>query len=230
MNDASRVGVRVFLMHPSSIIIHLPVRSHHDDRPSPRSAEHLLAEVARAGRRPAPAGSDLPPAVPQGLHLPRRRRRSCPTSATWASATSTPRPTCKARPGSKHGYDITNHQPLNPEIGTRRGLRGAGRRPARARPGPDPRHRAQPHGHRRQREPLVERRAGERPRVALRRLLRHRLAVVAAAGAAQPRPAADPRRPLRQGAGIGAAPPGLRGRRLHDPLFRPSLSRRARAL
>src|SRR5579883_485614 len=27
-------------------------------------------------------------------------------------------PYLKARPGSRHGYDITNHQVLNPEIGT----------------------------------------------------------------------------------------------------------------
>ena len=45
-----------------------------------------------------------------------------------------------------------------------------------ARHGPDPRRRAQPHGHRRRQQRLVDGRAGERPQLALRRLLRHRLA------------------------------------------------------
>ena len=36
-----------------------------------------------------------------------------------ASATSMPRPIFKARPGSMHGYDIVDHNELNPELGTR---------------------------------------------------------------------------------------------------------------
>ena len=193
--------------------------------PLARNVRALAGRGRAAGRRPPPPGSHLPPSVPQGLHLPRRRTPSCPTSATWASAISTPRPICRPAPAASTATTspTTTSQPRDRH---RRRLRGAGRGPARTRHGPDPRHGAQPHGHR-QRQPLVERRAGKRPRVALRRLLRHRLAVVAAAGAARPPPGADPRRSLRQGARIAAGPPRLRERRLYDPLFRPSLSRRA---
>ena len=57
------------------------------------------------------------------LHVRATRRRSSRTSPRWASATSTARRTCSARPGSTHGYDIVDHNELNPEIGTRGGFR-----------------------------------------------------------------------------------------------------------
>ena len=96
-------------------------------------------------------------------------------------------PYLKARPGSTHGYDIIDHGCAQPRDRHRGGLRGLVDALHDARHGPDPRHRAQPHGRRHQRERLVERRAGERPGVPLRHLLRHRLAVLAAARAAATR-------------------------------------------
>ncbi len=41
-------------------------------------------------------------------------------------------PFFQASPGSTHGYDIVDHNHLNPEIGTRGGVRRAGRRTARS--------------------------------------------------------------------------------------------------
>jgi len=43
-----------------------------------------------------------------------------------ASATSTPSPIMEARPGSTHGYDIIDHNRLNPEIGTEADFSHAG--------------------------------------------------------------------------------------------------------
>ena len=57
-----------------------------------------------------------------------------------------------------------------------RGLRALRRGAARARHGPDARPGAQPHGRARRRQRVVARRARERPGVALRAVLRHRLA------------------------------------------------------
>ena len=55
-------------------------------------------------------------------------------------------PIFKARPGSVHGYDVTDHNQLNPELGTEEDFASmieAFRRPrARANPG----HRSQSHG------------------------------------------------------------------------------------
>ena len=51
-------------------------------------------------------------------------------------------PILKARPGSMHGYDVTDHTRLNPELGERGGLRSARRDAARSRHGADRRHRA----------------------------------------------------------------------------------------
>ena len=50
--------------------------------------------------------------------------RSCPTSHAWAITDLYASPYLQARPGSLHGYDISNHNRLNPEIGTPRGARG----------------------------------------------------------------------------------------------------------
>ena len=54
-------------------------------------------------------------------------------------------PYLKARAGSTHGYDIIDHGP-QPRDRHGGGIRCVGRRPARPGDGPDPRHRAQPHG------------------------------------------------------------------------------------
>ena len=151
--------------------------------------ERLLAEVAEEVPRSPPARGHLPPAVPQGFHVPRRPgHRPVPARPGRHALV---RLALFASPARQQTRLRHNEPPASqPRDRHRRGLRGAGRGPARTRPGPNPRHRTQPHGRHRQRQPVVERRAGERPRVALCRLLRHRLAVVAAAGAARPPPGA----------------------------------------
>ena len=72
-------------------------------------------------------------------------------------------PCFRCGPGSSHGYDVTDHNAFNPELGGAATFDRHGRRARRARPRPDPRRRAQPHGHRGRRQPLVARRARERP-------------------------------------------------------------------
>ena len=57
-------------------------------------------------------------------------------------------PPFTARPGSTHGYDVVDPNRLDPELGGEEGFMRAPRRARRARARPDPRHRAQPHGHR----------------------------------------------------------------------------------
>ena len=49
------------------------------------------------------------------------RARPVP-APTWASATSTPRRSCRPRPGSTHGYDVCDHGRLNPELGGEAGF------------------------------------------------------------------------------------------------------------
>ena len=118
---------------------------------------------------------------------------------------------------------------LNPEIGSEEDYEAWVAALRDARPGPDPRHRAQPHGHRRPTRTPGGTTCWRTARLALRRLLRHRLALLAAARAAGQGAAARPGRPLRQGARGRAAPAGLRRRRLRDPLLRAPLPGRARA-
>ena len=96
-------------------------------------------------------------------------RAWCPTWTRWASATATASPYLQARPGSTHGYDIVDHNAINPEIGSEADFERFVRGAARARHGPDPRHGAQPHGRDGRRQRLVAGRAGERPGLALRR-------------------------------------------------------------
>ncbi len=101
-------------------------------------------------------------------------------------------PLLAARPGSTHGYDVVDHGRLNPELGTESDLDALGAA-LRARGmglvlDVVPNHMciASPE------QPLVERRARERPQLALRHLLRHRLAP-AQVGAGREDPAAGAR-------------------------------------
>ena len=138
-------------------------------------------------------------------------------------------PYLKARPGSTHGYDIIDHGCLNPEIGTRGGLRRLGRRPARrtawARSSTScPTTWAS----------SATRTPGGTTCWRTARRLRY-AGYFDIAWQASPRPelqrqgpAAGPRRPVRQRPRGRPAPPGLRRRRLHDPLLRPPLPGRAR--
>ena len=129
-------------------------------------------------------------------------------------------PILKATPGSSHGYDICDHRRLNPELGSDEEFAAFcdGARVARLRP--SRRLRPQPHVGRPDDESVVARRARERPELALRGVLRHRL------GAGQARAerqgaAAAPRRSVRPRARARRAPARLRERRAAPPVLRP---------
>ena len=128
-------------------------------------------------------------------------------------------PLLQARHGSGHGYDIRRSQRAQRRSRRRRRLRGLRRRAGGARHGPAGRLRPQPHGDLPARQPLVARRAGERPLLAVRALLRHRLAA-GQGRAARQGAAADPRRPVRPRARARRAAAGVRRRRLLAALFR----------
>ena len=136
-------------------------------------------------------------------------------------------PYLQARPGSMHGYDITNHQKLNAEIGTEEDYNawvaalhehGMGHILDTV-----PNHMGVLGNENPWWNDVLE----NGPASPYACLFRHRLALVAAAGVARPTPRTDPRRPLRQGARIAANPPGVCRRRFYDPLFRPSFTRRS---
>ncbi len=84
-------------------------------------------------------------------------------------------PILTARPGSMHGYDVTDPTQVNPELGgeawSAATCRGTARRRARA----DRRYRAEPHGCGWRGKSLVGRRAAARSRQPLCEVLRYRL-------------------------------------------------------
>ncbi len=98
----------------------------------PRFAAHRAARWralrarsrARRERRAGPgararAARDLPAAAATATSPSATRPPCCRTSPGSASATSTARRYLRARPGSTHGYDIVDHDQINPEIGAR---------------------------------------------------------------------------------------------------------------
>ena len=99
----------------------------------------------------------------------------------------------KAVPGSTHGYDVADPTALNPEIGDESTPAPLGRGAARARHGAHHRPRPQSHGDREVGQPLVAGRPRERPELALRARIRHRLAPAQAGTREQGAPA-DSRR------------------------------------
>ena len=95
-----------------------------------RSRRRLRGERARgrsatdAARAGAAAGARIPRAtyrvqLHRGLHVRATRPRSCPISRALGISHVYCSPYLRARPGSTHGYDIVDHDALNPEIGTR---------------------------------------------------------------------------------------------------------------
>ena len=95
------------------------------------------------------SASTLRPAVPA---ISRARHHGClPVS-----------PSSRRRRARRHGYDVVDHATLNLELGGEAAYARLCAALARGRPRATPRLRAQPHGHR-HREPLVDRRARERP-------------------------------------------------------------------
>ena len=126
---------------------------------------------------------------------------------------------------------LRRHRPCAPEPRDRHGRRPgrAGGGAEAAGHGADHGRRPQPHVHRQLGQPLVERRARERAQLALRRVLRHRLAP-AEDRAAREGAAARARRAVRPRAREPGAHGRLRGRRvLRRATGRVALSRSGRA-
>ena len=193
-------------------------------RPAPELAPQAAARARALARRAARRGARRDDGRAQrreGRAAASCRSRPTACSSTRASASRTrtalvpylaslgishvyASPFLKARPGSTHGYDVIDHNAVNPEIGTESGAERADRAAEEARHGHGARPRAQPHGRAARRQRVVARRAGEGPRLALREVLRHRLAArqAAAAGAGQA---------LRRGARVRRAEAGTKG-------------------
>ena len=103
------------------------------------------------------------------------QRRSRPISRSSASATSTPRRSSRRGPAAPMATTASTHAPQS-RARHRRGLRSdVLGLPGRG-PGPDPRLRAEPHGHRRRSQPLLVEPAGMGTGEPLRPLVRRRLA------------------------------------------------------
>ena len=118
----------------------------------------------RPCRRPArhPARDLSPAAAPRASRF-RDATRAVPYLAALGISHVYCSPYLRARPGSQHGYDIVDHDALNPEIGTRRTSTRSWPETAPARLGQIDRHRAEPHGRARRRQRVVAGRARERP-------------------------------------------------------------------
>ena len=86
------------------------------------------------------------------------------------------RPIFRRGAESLHGYDITDHNKLNAAIGSREEYDAWIARAARALDGTGARFRAEPHGHRRAAQSVVDGCARERAQLDVRALLRYRLA------------------------------------------------------
>ena len=123
--------------------------------------------------------------------------------------------------GSRQPPRLRRRRPHAAQSGHRhrRGVLGVDRCAARARHGPRPGPRAEPHGHRQVGEPLVAGRARKRTELALRPLLRHRMASgQGRAGRQGADP--DPRRSVRRGARATGAALEYRDGAFVDPLLR----------
>ena len=134
----------------------------------------------------------------------RRRPAVVPYLARLGVGACYTSPYFTAAAGSTHGYDVFNHNEINPELGGAAAHQAFVSAVADARSRPHRRLRAESHGHQRRRERVVARRARERPELADGKVLRHRL------GAGQDRAAReaaapDPRRSVRTGAGARRA-------------------------
>ena len=105
-------------------------------------------------------------------------------------------PYFQARAESLHGYDITDHNKLNAAIGSREEYDAWVAELHAHEMGQIARFRAQPHGHWRAAQPLVDGRARKRPELTLRDLFRYRLAT-AQDGSARQGLDPDSRRSIR---------------------------------
>ena len=129
-------------------------RRHETVAPGDRGASQPMHAHAR----------HLSAAVRAVVRLRRGRRVWLPISQPSGSATSTLAPVFAARPGSSHGYDVIDPTAAQPRARRRGRLPRDGGRLSPPRPGPHPRHRAEPHGDRRRQQSLLARRAALGPR------------------------------------------------------------------
>ena len=184
-----------------------------------RPAPQLSAAAADLGRRAGPAAAGLvgvlehrsrmmPPSIPLATY----RLQLTPQFGFDQAAALVPylkalgishlyaSPFLKARSGSPHGYDVVDHNSLNPELGGEEAFRRLSRcarsRGYRA----HSRFRAQPHGRSLRRQSVVARCPGMGTEISLRCLIRHRLAH-AAGPSARGRADSGARKLLRRGAG-----------------------------
>ena len=134
-----------------------------------RSLKFLRApsRVIRAGRRRAHARRHLSAAAQRRVRLPATRAESSTTCATLGVTDVYTSPIFAAAPGSSARLRRGRPRAAQPRAGRARTTSTrCQRRAARARHGPAARLGAQPHGHRERAEPLVGRRARERPELA----------------------------------------------------------------
>ena len=146
----------ITFQRPGAVIFERDGRGPRDGRRGPtasalRAVEHLSA-------------AGLP-----RIHPARRARRSCRICGQLGIGAAYTSPYFAAQPGSTHGYDVSNHNELNVEVGGSDALRGVHRRAARARSAAHRGFRAEPHGDCDGHEPVVAGRARERAERARRR-------------------------------------------------------------
>ena len=101
--------------------------------PHPGRGRRACSTIRRSPRRLGGAGPGAPAndraardraaAIPQGLHARRRRCGWCRISPRLGISHLYASPLLKARPGSTHGYDIVDHDQINPELGGEPALR-----------------------------------------------------------------------------------------------------------
>ena len=136
------------------------------------------------------------------------------SSITWTNSVFTDvyaSPFLMARPGSVHGYDVTDQTRFNPEIGDEDSFVRLSDRAAAPQDGTDRRRGAQSYVHHSSLQSLVVGCAGERTQQSVRAVLRYRLAS-AERRAGQQSSAPFPRRSVRSRARESGDQGGLRSR------------------
>ena len=132
------------------------------------------ADVSRALHT---SGATYRAAAPPGVRVRRAAAIVPTTSRSSGSATSTRRRTSRPARAARTATTSSTTTALNPELGGADGSRAAVAALARARHGPGPRRRAEPHGRRLGREPVVVDVLENGPASLYARVLRHRLGI-----------------------------------------------------
>ena len=161
------------------------------------TSAHAFRRTHESPRTPeVRAGQHLPPPGARRISADAPLATSCPTWHGSGSARSTPRRTSPRRRAARTATtSATTTRSTRSSAAPRRTRPSSPRSPPHGMR-PHRRLRAEPHGHRHRRERVVERRARERPELAVGEVLRRRLGA-GQGGAARQAAAADPRRPVR---------------------------------